>query len=118
MGLSAVFTSALKGLSWQKIAGLAMAYGPELYRQARGHFPTGDGPPAPSPAEVELEERVARLEKLLLEQEELIKAQSTRNEQLEAVCLQLEHRLNRVKIICAVLTGVAIILVVMLLRHG
>lgn len=118
MGISAVITTALKGLSWQKIAGLAMTYGPGLYRQAWERFHRTDGSPAESRAEVELQERIVRLEKLLLEQEELIRGQAARNEQLEAACLQLESRLNRVKVICAVLAAIAILLIVMLLRHG
>jgi hypothetical protein len=118
MGFSAVITAALKGLTWQRIASMAMEYGPVFYRQAREHLNKGDGPAAPSRAEAELEERIARLEKLLLEQDELIRGQAARNEQLEEACLRLESRLTTAKIACAVLACIALILTAMMLRHG
>lgn len=116
MGFPAVITAALKGLTWQRVASLAMEYGPLFYHQARERLHKGDGPAAPSPAEVELEERIARLEKLLVEQDELIRGQAARNEQLEEACLRLESRLTTAKIVCALLACIAIVLTVMLLR--
>ncbi|HZV80934.1 MAG TPA: hypothetical protein VFF53_02080 [Geobacteraceae bacterium] len=118
MGISTVIASALKGVSWQKIAGLAMEYGPEFYRQARGRFNKDDQQPEQHGLEVELQERVDRLEKLLVEQEEIISKQVAEGEQLKELCLKLEERLKVFKTIAAALAVTTLILAVMMLSRG
>jgi hypothetical protein len=117
MGIPTFLAAVLKRVSWQKVAGLAMEYGPELYRKTRERLLKGDLPPEQLPAEVALRERIDQLERLLVEQEEVIRAQVARNEQLEDACLKLEGRMNRFRIVSAVLAGISILLAVMLFRN-
>lgn len=116
MGIGTLLTGALKGVSWLKIAEVVMEYGPELYRQACERFQKSDQPPHPQQAEIELQERIDRLEKLVVEQDIVLRKHVARNEQLEEVCLQLEGRLKTWKLICVVLAGVCLMLAVMLFR--
>lgn len=118
MGITTLFTTALKGVSWQKIAGMAMEYGPEIYRKARDRFRKDDPQPERQGAEAELRERIGRLEKLLLEQEEVIREQVARSERLQEACLKLEGALKLFKVVTALLAFVALVLAVMLIRQG
>lgn len=118
MGIPTVIRGVLKGVAWGKVAGLVMEYGPELYRQACERFRRDGVTPELTEAEAELHERIDRLEKLLVEQEGVIRAQVTRNEQLEEACLRLEGRVNRMRIVSAVLAGVSLLLAVLLFRNG
>jgi len=119
MGIATFIASALKGVAWGKVAGLAMEYGPELYRMACGRLRKEDDlPPEPTEEENELRQRIDRLEKLLVEQEEVIRGQVARNEQLQDACLKLEGQMNRFRIVSAILAVIAIGFAVMLIRQG
>ena len=118
MGLSTLITSALKGVSWQKIAGLALEYGPDFYRQARERFGKGDQETEGQEAEAELQARVDRLEKLLVEQEEIIRNQAAEGERLKEACLKLEERLKLFRFATVALAAVALLLIVMMLNRG
>lgn len=118
MGIATFIASALKGVAWGKVAGLALEYGPELYRRACERLNKEDLLPGQTEEEIELRQRIERLEKLLVEQEEVIRGQVARNEQLQDACLKIEERLNRFRIVCAVLAVIAITFAVLLLRHG
>lgn len=118
MGISTVIATALKGVSWQKVAGLAMEYGPELYRQARGRMYKDEQQQEQQMAEAELRERIDRLENLLVEQEELIRRQAVEGEQLKETCHTLERRLKLYKCSTAVLAAVTLLVAVTMLAHG
>ena len=93
MGISSIMGALLKNVSWGRIADMAMEYAPGLYRKAMERF-QNEGEPAAAPtADKELLERVARLEKLLLEQEGVIRDQVTKNNLLTEKCTALEGRL-------------------------
>lgn len=103
----------LKGITWAKLASLAIEHGPGLYRQARERFQT-DTLPVASAAEAELLDRVARLEKLLLEQEMVIREQTARKELIEKSCQSLESQLLVFRVAVGVLAlGVIILLAVL-----
>ncbi len=118
MGIATLITSALKGVSWQKIAGLALEYGPDFYRQARERVGKDDGETVVQGAEVELQARVDRLEKLLVEQEEIIRTQAAEGERLKEACLRLEERLKLFRIATAALAATSLLLAVLLLGRG
>ena len=118
MGIPAFIATALKGIAWGKVAGLAMEYGPVLYRSVLERMRRDERAPEESEEEIALHERMARLEKLLVEQEAVIREQVTRNGQLEEARLKLEGQVNRLRIACAVLAGTSILLAIMLLRNG
>jgi uncharacterized coiled-coil protein SlyX len=115
MGLSALLSGALKGVSWQKIAGLAVTYGPEIYRQACERLGKSGQPAAPPQAEIDLQERIDRLEQLLVEQEEVIRELVARNERLEETCLQLAGQVKKFRVVCASLAGITLVLAGVLL---
>jgi hypothetical protein len=115
MGLSSLLSSLVKGLTWTQVAGLAMEYGPELCRKAMERFqPVGSEVAAAE--EHELKERLARLEKLLLEQEGIIRKETAKAELLEERCLALEGRLQRLKIVAGLLATACLILLAFLCR--
>lgn len=119
MGMTAVIGKALKGVAWGKVAGLAMEYGPVLYRAVLERLGRDEQRREQELAEESAQhERLERLERLLVEQEAVIREQKARNEQLEAACRKLEGRLNRCRIAAAVLSGVSILLAAMLLGNG
>lgn len=117
MGITAFIARALKGVAWGKVAGLAMEYGPALYKTARERL-TRDEPRMETDrtaAETALHGRIERLEKLLVEQEGVIREQAARNGQLEETCLKLAGRIRGLRIVSAALAGVSIILALLLL---
>ncbi len=115
MGISSMFSSLVKGITWAKVASMAIEYAPELYCKAmeRHHAET----PAVAIAEATaLQERLARLEILLLEQEDLIREQTAKNGLLEKRCLALENSLLALKISAGVLTLCCIILLAIIFK--
>jgi len=119
MGKSSVFASLVKGLTWTKIASLAVEHGPDLYRRARERFqPAPEPAPAPAvSAETdELKARLAKLESVLLEQEEIIRTQVTKNQNLEKNCRELETSLKLMQITAGALTLGCIVLLAIIFK--
>jgi hypothetical protein len=114
MGIASVFSSLVKGVAWSKVASMAIEYAPELYRKALERFQS-ETPPAAA-AESELRERLARLEKLLLEQEDVIRTQAATNGALEKRCLAQEKSLLALKITSGILAFGCIILLAVIFR--
>jgi len=115
MGISSVFATLLKELTWSKVANVAMEYGPELYRKAVERLQPETSPAAEAAA-TELQERVARLEKLLLEQEEIIREQAAKHELLIQKSQSLENSLLVLKVTAGGLTLGCIVLLAVLFR--
>jgi len=115
MGILSIFSSLAKGITWAKVASVAMEYGPELYRRAMERFQP-ETPPAAEAEYIELQDRVTRLEKLLLEQEEIIREQTTKNGLLEKRCHSQESRLLALKVAAGVLTVGCVILLTVLFK--
>jgi hypothetical protein len=116
MGITSLLAAALKNLPWRTIAISALERAPELFQIARDRF---QKPEAQHDSEAataaELQARIARLEKLLLEQEGLIREQSAQRTLLEDRCTALEARLSSFKIISGgLLVGVLILLALLL----
>lgn len=117
MGISSILGAVLKNVSWSKIAHMAMEYAPELYRKAKERFQQDTELPAEITVETELQERITRLEKLLLEQESIIHDQAAKSLSLEEKCAALEGRLLTFKIISGALFLVALTALVLLLKQ-
>lgn len=115
MGISSVFSSLVKGITWAKVANVAMEYGPEFYRKAIERFQP-EASPAAGAEYAELQERVARLEKLLLEQEEVIRELAAKNGLLEKRCTAQESQLLILKVTAGALTLGCIVLLAILFR--
>jgi len=113
MGFSSIFASLVKGITWTQVASMAMEYGPELYRKAMERLQP-ETAPAVDAEFIELQDRTARLEKLLLEQEGLIREQVTKNGLLEKRCLAQESQLLALKITVGALTLGCVILLAVL----
>ena len=109
-----ILSSLLKYVSWGQIASLAMEYGPQLLKQAREKL---DAAAHPTAAETELRERIERLEKLLLEQENVISEQKARSELLEENCRILEAQLGLWKIVTGVSIGITLAIFVLLIMR-
>jgi len=116
MGISSILAAVLKHVSWGKMASMAMEYAPGLYRKARERFQGDGGPAACSSVEAELQERIVRLEKLLLEQETVIREQAAKNIGLQGECAALESRLYIFQVSSAALFIAATIMLALLLK--
>ena len=103
MGIASFFVSLVKGITWAQVANVAMEYGPEFYRQARERFQPEESLAAVA-ENIELQERIARLEKLLLEQEGIIREQAAKTGLLEKRCIALESQLLVLKVTAGALT--------------
>jgi hypothetical protein len=117
MGIAALFSTLVRGVGWTKILEMAIEHGPGLYRKAKERFQP-EGTQAAEAEESQLHERINRLEKSLLEQESLLAKQLTQNEVLEQRCAQLEKRLRMFRIITALLSLAALILLAFLMRQS
>jgi len=115
MGIGAVLGSILKGISWAKVASVAMEYAPDLYRQAKERFQQSE-PAAESAVETELHDRISRLEKLLLEQEDVIREHTAKAARLEEICNSLESRLLTFKVISGTLLVASLTMLFLLLK--
>lgn len=117
MGITSILATTLKNLPWRTIAIAAMERAPELLQKARDRFQKpGDQQFSEAAIETELQERIARLEALLLEQEDLTRKQAAHSTFLEGRCAALESRLFSCKIVSGVLFAAAMILLVLLLK--
>jgi predicted ribosome quality control (RQC) complex YloA/Tae2 family protein len=105
MGISTLFSTLIKQLA------------PELFRKAKERFRSEEPPQEPDAEEMQLLERISRLEKLLLEQEEVIRDQVAKNEQLEQKGEALQARLNLFVGITVVLVISSLVMIVMLMRQ-
>jgi len=112
-----IFSSLVKVVSWGKVASLAMEYGPLLFKQVKLRMQQVEGLPQPVAAEIELNERLGRLEKLLLEQERVISGQAAKNSLLEEQCRKLEAQLGSLKIVTAFSVGITLLLLVLLIMR-
>ena len=116
MGITSILETVLKNVSWGKIASVAMEYAPDLYRKARERFLNEDEPAAESPVETELQGRIARLDKLLLEQESVIREQAAKNALLTEKCASLAGRLLIFQVGSGILLLALLTLTVLLLK--
>ena len=115
MGVASFIKSLAKGLSWSQMAVLALEHGPEIYDKIMERFrsPVTE---AAAAEEQELKERVARLEALLLEQEELIRREAEKGRLLEERCQSLEQRLSQLKVVAVLLAGASLVMLILLCR--
>lgn len=116
MAIVSILKSALKSLPWKSIATTALEHAPDLYQKARKHFQKGGDQGSPPSAEAELNERITRLESLLLEQEALIREQKEKSAMLVDRCKILEARLFSFKIVSVLLFVAAMILLALLMK--
>ena len=116
MGIGALLATTVKKLPWRVLAVAVIERAPELFQKARECLQRpGEQQPGEAAAETELHARLARLEGLLLQQEELIRKQAADSTLLEKRCAALETRLFRFKIVCGALCVVVMILLALLL---
>lgn len=115
MGIKSFISTLAKGGIWAKVATMAIEHGPELYRKAMEHYQRTTVAPA-EVKEVELQQRVARLEELLLEQEAVIRGEVAKRELAEQKCLLLESEVTWLRVIAGVLGLGCIILLAILFK--
>lgn len=116
MGIKSFFSTIAKGGIWAKVATMAIEHGPELYRKAMEHYQRATGVTPADVKEVELQQRVARLEELLLEQEAVIRGEVAKRELAEQKCLLLEREITWLRVIAGVLGLGCIILLAILFK--
>lgn len=117
MGITSILATTLKKLPWRTIAIVAMERAPELFQKARERFQKPiEQQVSEAPVDTELQERIARLEALLLQQDGLIREQAAQSTLLQDRCVLLESRLFRCKIVSGVLFVAAMTLLVLLLK--
>jgi len=116
MSIAAILVKVVKNLPWRTIATVAMERGPGLYQMARERFPQTGALPCESAAEMELQARVADLQRLLLDQKSLNRELEEKSAQLAKLCAALESRLTSWKVIAGALFIAALVLLVITLR--
>ena len=115
MGIASVFSSLVKSITWAKVANVAMEFGPEFYRRAMERCQPAE-PPVSEAEYTGLQERIARLEKLLLEQEAVIREQAAKNGLLEQRCTVQESQLLLLKVAAGALTLGCIVMLAILFK--
>lgn len=107
MGIGTVLTAAMKHVSWDQVANIAMQYGPDIIRKLKERLQSSPGTAGEGVVAVEqLEERVEELERALLKQEEIIQQQNRSIVLLEENGRTLQARLN----ICMAMAAVSFVL--------
>ncbi len=117
MGIAAILAAAMKQISWEQVADIAMRYGPELIRKLKGQLlASPDGEREASVTAEQLNGRIRELESALIRQEEIIEEQNRNIELLEEIGKTLQARLNIFMTLSALSLVVSIILGVLLLK--
>ncbi len=117
MGISSILGAVLKNVPWHKIATAAMEYAPDLYAKAKERFQQQEERSSETVVEHELQERVSRLEKLLLEQDDLIRSLVAKNASLEETISALSGRLLLFKVGSGCLLFAAAVMLLLLLKQ-
>ena len=95
MGIASILATAVKGVSWGKVATVAMQYGPDLVRKLKGQIQlrheTADEAEATTD---DLYEKIAELHDTILNQQKIIEADNSKIVLLEQSCNRLQSRLN------------------------
>jgi hypothetical protein len=103
MGISAILTAAMKHISWEQAANIAMQYAPDLVRKLKERMRSGAGTEEGTRVTAEhLSERVRELEGVLMKQGEMIEQLTRGMETLEENGRTLQARLNVFMMIAAV----------------
>ena len=116
MSMAAILVKVLKNLPWRTIATVAMERAPGLYQKAKERVPKTGAPSCESEAEVELQARLADLQRLLLEQKSLNREQEEKSVLLAKRCADLEARLFGCKVVAGALFISALILLAIALQ--
>lgn len=116
MGITAILGTALKNLPWRTIATVALERAPELYQKAKERFQTNEIPPGESAFETELQERIAHLQSLLIEQRAINRELSEKCALLEKRTAKLETGLFSFKVVSGVLFISTMILLALLMK--
>ena len=114
MGISAILSAAMKHISWDHVANIAIQYGPDFFRKIKGRMQAGsttasDGTVVADPTDA----RISELESEMIKQGELIQQLNRTIELLEQNCKTLQARLNifaTVAVISAVLSMAVFVL--------
>ena len=116
MSMAAILVKVVKNLPWRTIATVAMERGPGLYQMTRERFTQIGALPCESTAEIELQARVADLQRLLLDQNGLNRELEGKSAQLAKRCAALEARLTSWKVVAGALLIAALVLLVINLQ--
>lgn len=117
MGMTTILAAALKQISWEQVADVAMRYVPDLIARLKDQLqarPAGEGG-AGSTVE-QLAERVRELEGAVIKQEEIIEQQDRNIQQLEEIGKTLQARLNLFMALSALSVVASAVLFVLVLR--
>lgn len=116
MGITAILGAALKNLPWRTIAIVAMERAPELFQKTKERFKQSGEPPGEAAIETELQEKIAHLQRLLIDQRSLNREQAEKSAAFEKRCAALEIRLFSFKVVSGVLFIAVMLLLALLFR--
>ncbi len=118
MGISTILTAAMKRISWDQIATIAMQYGPDFLRKLKGQLQSHSASEHEATVTVDLlGERIEELEQALIRQEEAIEQQNKTIELLEENGKTLQARLTVCMVISAFSVLLSLVLLMFLLRR-
>lgn len=110
MGISAIFTAAMKHISWGKVATAAMQYGPDLIRKLKEQVQSRHNDEDQEIIVDELSEEISHLRTVLLDREKIIEANNSKIIILEKNCKSLQSRVKLFMTLAAVFAAVSVAL--------
>ena len=114
MGIPAIFTAAMKQVSWGKVATAAIQYGPDLIRKLKEQVQSRHDYEDQEVRVDELSEEISHLRTIILDQEKIIEASNSKIIILEKNCNSLQSRLKLVMALSVALAAASVALSVAL----
>ncbi len=118
MSMTTILAAAMKQISWEQVANIAMRYVPDLIARLKDQLQTrsaGDGEAGPTMEQ--LAGRIRELESAVIKQEEIIEQQNRNIEVLEEIGKTLQARLNLFMALSALSAVASAVLFVLVLRR-
>lgn len=116
MGIATILAAAMKQISWEQVADIAMKYGPDLIRKLKDQLQASPDGERDAVTAEQLNGRIRELESALIRQEEIIEQQNRNIELLEEIGKTLQARLNIFMTLSALSLVASIVLGVLLLN--
>ena len=114
MGIATILAAAMKQISWEQVANIAMKYGPDLIRKLKEQLQAPpDGEREGRVTAEQLDGRIREVESAVIRQEEIIELQNRNIELLEEIGKTLQARLNifmtlsALSLVASIVLGVA-----------
>lgn len=117
MGMTTILAAAMKQISWEQVADIAVRYVPDLIARLKEQLqarPAGEG--GAGLTMEQLGERVRELESAVIKQEEIIEQQNRNIALLEEIGKTLQARLNLFMALSVLSVAASVVLFILVLK--